>query len=136
MKIFLDSSVMLSAAGSEKSLSCLVVTLASERGWQLVSSAYCRAETNRNVGKFGPEAAKRWERMKLEFVPDALTRTRPLLLTAAKDKPVLISALAAECNVLLTLDRGDFGIILDTEVYGMWVTTPRGFLVREGLGEG
>jgi hypothetical protein len=68
------------------------------------------------------------------FVPDVVTSTRPLLLTAAKDKPVLISALAAECQVLLTLDRGDFGIVLETEVYGMLVTTPRAFLVREGLG--
>jgi len=67
---------------------------------------------------------------------DALTSTRPLLLTAAKDKPVLISALAAESQVLLTLDRGDFDIVLETEVYGMLVTTPRGFLVREGQGDG
>lgn len=127
---------MLSAAGSEKSLSCLVVTIAEKRSWELVSSAYCRVETNRNVAKFGPTAVARWELMRdgIVFVPDALTSQRPLLLTASKDKPVLISALAAQCEVLLTLDRGDFGILLETEVYGMFVTSPRGFLVREGLG--
>lgn len=136
MTIFLDSSVMISAAGSGKSLSRLIVILADKKGWKLITAAYCRAETNRNVVKFGPEAVARWEKMKsgMGFVPDALTSSRPLLLTAAKDKPVLISALAAESQVLLTLDRGDFGIILETEVYGMLVTTPRGFLVREGLG--
>jgi predicted nucleic acid-binding protein len=134
--VFLDSSVMISASGSEKSLSRLIVTLADKKGWDLITAAYCRAETNRNVVKFGSEAVAHWEKMKigLGFVPDALTSTRPLLLTAAKDKPVLISALAAESQVLLTLDRCDFGIILETEVYGMLVTTPRGFLVREGLG--
>jgi len=134
--VFLDSSVMISAAGSEKSLARLIVTLADKNGWQLITSAYCRAETNRNVVKFGPEAVARWEKMKggIGSVPDALTSTRPLLLTAAKDKPVLISALAAESQILLTLDRGDFGIVLETEVYGMLVTTTRGFLVREGLG--
>jgi hypothetical protein len=67
-------------------------------------------------------------------VPDALTSKKPLLLTAAKDKPVLISALAAKSDVLLTLDKGDFGILLDTTVYGMLVSTPRDFLVRQGLG--
>ncbi len=136
MRIFPDSSVMLSAAGSEKSLARLVVVLASRKGWKLVTSAYCRVETSRNIVKFGVEAVEIWEKMqsRLNFVPDALTSDRPLLLTAAKDKPVLISALAAECDTLLTLDRGDFGIVLETRVYGMFATTPRGFLVREGLG--
>ena len=110
--------------------------MAKERGWHLVSSAYCRAEVARNVGKFGDEATARWTtfRAKLEWVPDALTTKRPLLLTASKDKPVLISALADRSKVLLTLDIGDFGPLLGTEVYGTLVTTPRDFLVREGLG--
>jgi predicted nucleic acid-binding protein len=53
---------------------------------------------------------------------------------ATKDKPVLISALAAHCEVLLTLDKTDFGILLGTEVYGMKVSTPRDFLMHHGLG--
>jgi hypothetical protein len=70
----------------------------------------------------------------IEWVPNALTSKKPLLLTATKDKPVLISALAAKCKVLLTLDKGDFGIVLGTTVYGMRVSSPRDFLVGEGLG--
>jgi hypothetical protein len=70
----------------------------------------------------------------LSFTANALTSNRPLLLTASKDKPVLISALAAKSNVLLTLDTGDFGILLDTKVYGMLVATPRSFLIGQGLG--
>lgn len=127
---------MLSAVGSQKSLSSLIATIAGRKGWSLTSSAYCRVETNRNVVKFGSEAETRWKllRDRITFVPDALTSRWPLLLTASKDKPILITALAAHCDVLLTPDRGDFGILLETEVYGMFVTTPRGFLVREGLG--
>ena len=89
----------------------------------------------RNVGKFGDEATAYWTtlRTKLEWVPDALTSKRPLLLTASKDKPILISALADRSKVLLTLDLGDFGPLLGTEVYGTLVTTPRDFLQREGL---
>jgi hypothetical protein len=37
-------------------------------------------------------------------------------------------------NVLLTLDTRDFAILLNTEVYGVFVTTPRDFLIREELG--
>jgi predicted nucleic acid-binding protein len=136
VRLFLDSSVLLSAAGSEKSLSRLIVTIADEWDWELVTAFYCRNETNRNIGKFPPKAAKIWKTLQadLSFTPNALTSTRPLLLTASKDKPVLISALAAKCNVLLTLDTGDFGIIIDTKVYGMLVTTPRSFLIGQGLG--
>jgi len=136
VRIFLDSSVILSACGSEKSLSRLITLLAKERGWTLVSSAYCRAETSRNVGKFGAPAMARWAalRAELTWVPDALTTKRPLLLTAAKDKPVLISALADRSQALLTLDTGDFSLLLGTEVYGTLVTTPRDFLVSQGLG--
>lgn len=136
MRVFLDSSVVLSACGSKKSLSRLITLIARERGWHLVSSAYCRAEVVRNVGKFGDDATAHWTKLRneLEWVPDALTTKRPLLLTASKDKPVLISALADRSKVLLTLDVGDFGPLLGTEVYGTLVTTPRDFLVREGLG--
>lgn len=125
---------MLSAAGSRKSLSRLIVTIAPKQDWTLVTCAYCRAETDRNVVKFGMEAKEFWQKMPLIFVSDALTSSRPLLLSAAKDKPVLISALAEQCDVLLTLDRADFGIVLETVVYGMCVTTPKAFLLRQGLG--
>lgn len=73
-------------------------------------------------------------RTKLEWVPDALTSKRPLLLTASKDKPVLISALADRSKVLLTLEPGDPSPLLDTKIYGTLVTTPRGFLVGQDLG--
>jgi predicted nucleic acid-binding protein len=136
VRIFLDSSVILSACGSSKSLSRLITALAPERGWQLVSSHYCRAETSRNVVKFGADASSHWEKLRgeLGWVCDALTTKRPQLFTASKDKPVLISALADRSKVLLTLDTGDFGLLIGTEVYGTLVTTPRDFLVREGLG--
>lgn len=136
MKVFLDSSVLLSACGSERSLSRLITEIAGERKWKLVSAAYCRAETSKNLGKFGAAACGHWKSLqrKVEWAPNALTTGRPLLLTASKDKPVLISALAEHCDLLLTLDKGDFGMLLGTKVYGMKVLTPRDFLVSQGLG--
>jgi hypothetical protein len=44
----------------------------------------------RNVGTFGDEATADWTTLRTR-VPDALTSKRPLLPTAFKDKPVLIS---------------------------------------------
>ena len=70
---------------------------------------------------------------KIRIVPNALVSNRPLLLATAKDKPVLISALASESNYLLTLDIADFGIVLNTNVYGMRVATPRRFLIEQGF---
>jgi hypothetical protein len=127
---------MLSACGSGISLSRLITEIAAERAWRLVSASYCRAETDKNLGKLGPDAIARWPelRTRIEWVPNALTSKKPLLLSASKDKPVLISALAAKCDVLLTLDKGDFGLLLGTTVYGMQVSTPRDFLIQGGLG--
>ena len=61
----------------------------------------------------------RWSDMqaKVEWVSNALTSNKPLLLAASKDEPILISALAAKSEVLLTLDKGDFGLLLGTTVY-------------------
>ena len=108
----------------------------AERSWNLGSAAYCRAETVKKLTKFSPQVTAHWQdfQARIEGVPNAITTKRPLLLTASKDKPVLISALAAKCETLLTLDTEDFGIVLGTEVCGMTVATPRDFLVRAGLG--
>jgi len=102
----------------------------------LISSSYSRAETSNNIGKLGAGASLRWSDMqaKVEWVANALTSNRPLLLAASKDKPVLISALAAKSEVLLSLDKADFGPLLGTTVYGMAVSMPRDFLVQYGLG--
>ena len=136
MKIFLDSSVLLSACGSTKSLSRLITEIASVRHWQLISAFYCLSETQKNLGKIGADSIAQWTTLKpkIEWVPNALTSKKPLLLTASKDKPVLISALAAKSEVLLTLDKNDFALLLGTSVYGMLVSTPRDFLLRQGIG--
>ena len=92
-------------------MSRLITGIVPERGWNLISASYCRAETGKNLGKLGPDAIQRWPELqtRIEWVPNALTSKKPLRLSASKDKPVLISALVAKGDVLLTLDKGDFG---------------------------
>ena len=51
---------------------------------------------------------------------------RPAVFGPAKDRPVLFTA-AAWAEVLLTLDRGDFGALMGTGFYGLDVLTPGRF---------
>jgi len=62
---------------------------------------------------------------------ETLVHDRPLLFIKTKDKPILLTALAEQCDVLLTLDRQDFSDFLDTSVYRLWVRTPASFFAHE-----
>lgn len=63
-------------------------------------------------------------------VSDELTFVWPVVFPAVKDKPVLFTA-AAAADVLLTLDRVDFGGVMTTDFYGLPVMKPGDFLRRE-----
>jgi hypothetical protein len=63
-------------------------------------------------------------------VRDVWTVDRPAVFGSAKDRPVLFTA-AAWAEVLLTLDRGDFGALMGTGFYGLDILTPGDFLERE-----
>jgi len=63
-------------------------------------------------------------------VADVTTFNWPTVLGASKDRPVLFTA-AAFSDVLLTLDRADFGALMQTGFYGLTVLTPGDFLRRE-----
>lgn len=127
MKLFLDSSTLLAAAGSATGASRLLIQEASAQGWQLLSSFYCFEEARRNLGKVGPKALRDFEVIiapRVDFAPTAVVTDRPLVYPVAKDRPVLVTALALECHALLTLDRADFQALLGSQVYGMIICTP------------
>jgi predicted nucleic acid-binding protein len=127
MRLFLDSSILLAAAGSDQSAARHVLEIAAARKWTLITSFYCMAEVARNIGQLGPEAERVWEKRVKPCClvgQDCWTLDRPLLPMKSKDRPVLLTALAEECEVLLTLDRVDFGHFFERGVYGMKVMTP------------
>lgn len=134
MRLFLDTSVLLAAAGSAKGASRFLVTEAAGFGWQLLSSGYCAEETRRNLPKLERAAATAWTK---EIAPRVrLVRTRvsldkPLVLAKAKDRPVVITALAARADWLLTLDEADFHRRLGRVVYGLRLATPGEFLLEQ-----
>jgi predicted nucleic acid-binding protein len=134
VRLFLDTSVLLSACGSAKGAARFLVTEARAQNWELVSSDYCEEETRRNLSKLGRSAAGAWEtevapRVRLERASVALDK--PLVFPKAKDRPVVITALAARADWLLTLDETDFHGKLGREVYGVRIATPGEFLVEQ-----
>jgi len=134
VKLFLDTSVLLAAAGSATGASRAVFAYAGPQHWTLLTSRYCLAEAEKNLSKLPPAAAQVWSRTLragLTIVTDAVVINKPLALARGKDKPVLITALAEACDYLLTLDRADFAALLQTNVYGTSVCTPAAFLIRQ-----
>ena len=134
MDLFLDSSVLLSASGSAKGASRFIVDVAKAQCWSLISADYCWEETLRNLEKLGPDAVKFFNEQltrRIEWHINALTSDDILVYDKAKDRPVLISALAVKPSVLLTLDRADFHERLGRQFYGIAIRTPGEWLMKQ-----
>jgi len=131
VRLFLDTSVLLAAAGSGRGASRFVVRRAAQQGWDLVSCDYCADETRRNLPKL-PRASRAWNEVvapRVRFIGTRVSLDQPLVFPKAKDRPVVITALAARASWLLTLDREDFHLRLGRHVYGMALATPGEFLL-------
>jgi predicted nucleic acid-binding protein len=137
--LFLDTSALMAAVGSAAGASRYVCAQGSTHGWRLISSGYCIQETMRNLGKLKPGAITVWTSLvepNIEVVADVVSMEQALAFPKAKDRPVVISALAAKADALLTFDRTDFHGLLGPQVYGMAIRTPPEFLIdqrRAGL---
>ena len=132
MRIFLDASVVLAACGRPTGASRAVFDLASRNGLTLMTSPYVVSEVTRNLPRLSTQATHNWMELRpvLVAVRDVWTMDRPAVFGPAKDRPVLFTA-AAWAEVLLTLDRGDFGVVMGTGFYGLDVLMPGDFLERE-----
>lgn len=133
MKLFLDTSVLLAAAGSAKGASRNLIEEARAHQWTLLSAPYCLEEAVRNARKIGPKAPAALAQLvlpKLVLVPTELAFNKALVFPKAKDRPVLLSALGADADCLLTLDETDFQIAIGSQVYGMDIRTPGMFLIE------
>ena len=134
MKLFLDTSVLLAASGSAKGASRFVFEHAKAQGWHLLSSTYCVEETDRNAHKLGPKAIPYWRTHllpRLDLVPIELAFDKVLVFPKAKDRPVLLSALGAEADVLLTLDEADFQNVIGPQAYSLQIRSPGQFLIDQ-----
>jgi hypothetical protein len=111
--LFLDTSLLLAAAGSAGGSSRALFIHAPAQKWLLTSSPYALNEGLRNLPKLAPSATKEWVllRPQLTVVDDVVSLDRPVIFAASKDRPILFTALAS-ADVLLTLDKADFSDVL------------------------
>ena len=132
MNLFLDASVVLAACGRPTGASRAVFDLASRNGWTLMTSPYVVSEVTKNLPRLPAQATQDWAQLRpaLAAVRDVWTMDRPAVFGPAKDRPVLFTA-AAWAEVLLTLDRGDFGAVMGSGFCGLNVLMPGDFLERE-----
>jgi len=132
MKLFLDTSVLLAACGSARGSSRALFGYAPAQGWTLMASPWVVAEVVRNLAKFPPAATHEWLRLRphLVLMDDVVSLNQIVVFPVAKDRPVLLTALAWS-QVLLTLDREDFTGLLGSHFYGLPLLEPAEFLESE-----
>jgi len=132
MRLFLDASVLLAACGSAKGASREIFRLASAHGWRLIAPPYLVEEVLHNLPLLPANATSAWGHLRVALMvrDDVLTLDRAAIFPASKDRPVLFGGLAWS-DVLLTLDKADFGGLLGGEFYGLPILTPGAFLSRE-----
>lgn len=133
MRLFLDTSVLLAAAGSARGASRFLFENAEEQGWKLLSSTYCLEETKRNLHKLGAGASSCWHKTlapRLTLVRVELSFHQALVFHKSKDRPVLLSAIGARADLLLTLDEADFQRSVGDQVYSLSLRSPGRFLAE------
>jgi predicted nucleic acid-binding protein len=122
MRVFLDANILFSASNSGSNIRDLVMRLI--RDHSVVSSYYAREEAMRNLLLKRPA----WESDCLELIQSiqivrGLDRVVPVEI-CSKDRPILASALQAQCDFLLTGDRKDFGHLIGDKVGSLQIVTP------------
>lgn len=132
MRLFLDTSVLLATSCSTTGASHEIFRRETANKWILVTTPYVIEEALRNLPKLPLSASAQWAQLQpsLLVMDNVLTLDRPTVFTAGKDRPILFGALAW-ADILLTLDRGDFGGLMDKGFYGLPVLKPGVFLERE-----
>jgi predicted nucleic acid-binding protein len=60
MKLFLDASVLLAAAGSTEGASRAIFTYAADQNWMLISSPWALSEALRNLPNLPAAATADW----------------------------------------------------------------------------
>ena len=128
MKLFLDSSVLLTAAAQRAGASRAILDAAREAGWELQASNYVFREVAANICRL-PQAAEQWPALaeRLVMVRDLTSFEYAVVFSPGKDRPILFIA-AGWADVLLTWDRQHFGrFAVDDALCHDWSPEPAHF---------
>jgi hypothetical protein len=130
MRIFVDANVLFSAARSSGAIRTLLHMLQST-GHALAADAYVVAEARRNLeAKAGADALAYLEdllghiEVRQVSYADGAQEESLVRWLPEKDRPVLLAAMAMQCDVLLTGDRTHFGAGYGKTFAGVMVYAP------------
>ena len=125
LRLFLDANVLISAAWKTGSK---VTRLWQIPGVELITSNYVLAECRRNLPRI--EQQERLEQL-LRTVRILTFQGTPVLENPPelpdKDQPVLVAAVLARADFLITGDRNHFGAWYGTAICGIRVEPPASF---------
>lgn len=125
-RVFLDANVLVSAAWRQDNGLLALWTLADIA---LLTSAYAIVEADRNVRT--SEQRTRLHRLvqSVEIVDEPRGRALPAgVRLPVKDVPILLAAVEAGANYLLTGDKDHFGAHFGKSIEGVFVLRPAVYL--------
>lgn len=129
-RVFLDANVLYSAAYLERSG---LARLWSLDDVELLSSAYAIEEARRNLALDRPEALPRLKSFTAAVPtvdsPQALKLPDKILLDP-KDQPILLAAIHAKADYLLTGDARHFDHLYGKRIEGVLVLRPAQYFAR------
>lgn len=125
--LFLDANILFSAAYREQAGIQKLWTLSHAK---LISSVYAIEEARRNLKR--PEQQERLERfiMSLSAIcahPSGKTLPAHIQLRE-KDQPILLAAIIAKADYLITGDYRDFGCYYGQKIEGVIILPPAEYL--------
>ncbi|SPF41517.1 putative toxin-antitoxin system toxin component, PIN family [Candidatus Desulfosporosinus infrequens] len=108
-RVFVDSNVLISAMISKTSVSRKLLLLLVEEH-QLIICSYSIAEVSRILNKRFPNKLPEWDQFltriefELAYTPEDLSAVKVPYIRDPKDIPILISAMVAQPDILITGD--------------------------------
>ena len=129
-RIFLDANVLFSIAYGSPGPRRLLEFFRKKQGL-LLASAYVVEEAKRNL--LEPEQIGRLDAClsKLRLVPEVDPRTPCPVELPEKDRPVLLAAISAKANYLITGDVLRFGKYFGQTVHGVRICRIRDYLADQ-----
>lgn len=127
--LFLDANILFSAAYREHAGLLQLWELSTVK---LISSPYAIEEANRNLES--PEQKKRLDALLIrveKFLPSYEELIFPdNVVLNEKDKPILLGAIAAKADYLITGDVKDFGKFYGKKINGVVILPPAEYLLN------
>ncbi|MCI3953809.1 MAG: hypothetical protein K0R53_3309 [Burkholderiales bacterium] len=128
MRIFLNANILFSAAKSNGAVRRLLADLHAD-GHALVADGYVAVEAQRNIAAKasadgGDYLDALLSRIEVNGVRHSAAAGSAALWLPEKDRPVLLAAIACQCDVLVTGDRTHFGVGYGKTFDGVTIYSP------------